>query len=97
MRKGEIESLTPAEQVRVFRYRICLGYRIASGTSMKLTNSTYLGWRVDDRDKFTEMACDQLIIQNPVLILQALEKGVLAQKRIAGLKLIVCSVALLTE
>ena len=57
----------------------------------------YLGWSVDDRNQLLQVFRDQSIVEDPVLIAQALKEGILREVVPARLKLVPSALALLVD
>ena len=60
-------------------------------------HDAHLSWCVDDGNEFLEMPANETVVENPVLILQALEERVLAERLLAHVELGVCATTLLLE
>ena len=57
----------------------------------------HLSWCVDDGNEFLEMPANETVVEDPVLILQALEERVLAEGLGARVELVVRALTLLLE
>ena len=60
-------------------------------------HDAHLSWCVDDGNEFLEMPANETVVEDPVLILQALEERVLPERVIARFELVVGPIALLIE
>ena len=60
-------------------------------------HDAHLSWCVDDGNEFLEMPAKETVVEDPVLILQALEERVLAEGLLARAELIIRAPALLFE
>ena len=58
---------------------------------------THLSRRIDDGYKLLQVPADEGIIQDPILVLETVEEGVLAQGVLARAELVVCALTLLLE
>ena len=59
------------------------------------TETTYLCGGIDDRNEFFDVSAEQAVVQDPVLVLQALHERVFADGLGAGAELVVRPFALL--
>jgi hypothetical protein len=58
---------------------------------------TDLGWSINYGHEFFEMTAKKVIEEDQILLLETLQEGVLAQRRVAGQELIICSPTLVIK